>query len=81
MEGNFSVQQKFQLTLLTNNNTDSSRPLRPYKTEIYYEIPYMTETLRRAIVTRSRLRNRFYKTNSVEDKANFKKQKLLQQIV
>ena len=35
----------------------------------------MTKTLRKSIMTRSRLQNRFYKTNSVEDKANLKKHK------
>ena len=39
------------------------------------EVPYMTKKLRKAIMTRSRLQNRFYKTNSVEDKENFKKHK------
>ena len=35
----------------------------------------MTKKLRKPIMTRSRLQNRFYKTNSVEDKENFKKHK------
>ena len=38
-------------------------------------MPYLTKTLRKAIMTRSRLQNRYYKTNLVEDKEHFKKHK------
>ena len=37
------------------------------------EVPYITKILRKAIMTRSRLQNRYYKTNLVEDKEHFKK--------
>ena len=39
------------------------------------EVPYMTKTLRKAIMTRSRLENKYQKTKSLEHKENFKKHK------
>ena len=78
-----------KMTLLTNNNTctnfstfqdifrivlDSYSPIKQKYLRVN-EVPYVTKRLRKAIVTRYRLQNRFYKTNSVEDKANFKKHK------
>ena len=39
------------------------------------EVPYMTKPLRKAIMTRSRLVNKFHKTKSLADKAVFKRQK------
>ena len=39
------------------------------------EVPYMTKTLKKAIMNRSRFENRYYKTKSMEDKNNYKRQK------
>ena len=39
------------------------------------EVPYMTKALRKAIMTRSRLENKYLKTKSLADKDLFKKQK------
>ena len=39
------------------------------------EVPYMTKNLRKAIMTRSRLENKYLKTNSLVDKNLFKKHK------
>ena len=83
----FKNDQK--LTLRTNNNTCTNfrkfqdifriviNRYAPIKQNYIWanELPYMAKTLRKAIIIRSRLHNRFYKTNSVEDKANFKKHK------
>ena len=43
------------------------------------EVPYMTKTLRKAIATRSRLENRFYKVRTDESYKAYKKQKYLLQ--
>ena len=39
------------------------------------ELPYMTKVLKKAIMNRSRLENRYYKSKSIEDKAKYKRQK------
>ena len=39
------------------------------------EVPYMTKALKKAIMTRSRLENRYYKSKSMIDKINYKRQK------
>ena len=39
------------------------------------EVPYMTNPLRKAIMTRYRLENKFHKTKSLADKAVFKRPK------
>ena len=39
------------------------------------QVPYMTKSLRKAIMNRSRLENKYYKTFSIEDKGNYKRQK------
>ena len=39
------------------------------------EVPYMTKALKKAIMNRSRFENRYYKSKSMEDKANFKRQR------
>ena len=81
---NAGFNNDLKLTPLTNNNTcnnfskfqdiflivlDRYAPMKQ-KYIRANEVPYMTKTLRKDIMTRSRLQKRFYKTNSVEDKAN-----------
>ena len=39
------------------------------------EVPYMTKALKKAIMTRSRLENRYYQSKSMIDKINYKRQK------
>ena len=39
------------------------------------EVPYMTKALKKAIATRSRLENRYYKDKSIESKFAYKKQR------
>ena len=49
----------------------------PLKKEIVRadEVPYMTKNLKKAIATRSRLENRYYKVKSIENKLAYKKQR------
>ena len=47
------------------------------KTVRFNNKPYMTKTLRKAIMRRSALRNKFFKYKSVEVLAAFKKQKII----
>ena len=66
---NFSKFQKIFLNVLDIHAHMKKKYIRAN------EVPYMTKPLRKAIMTRSRLENKFHKTKSLADKAVFKRQK------
>ena len=70
---NFSKFQEIFLNVLDIHASMKKKYIRAN------EVPYMTKPLRKAIMTRSRLENKFYKTKSLADKAVFKRQKKLLQ--
>ena len=68
-------KKDLKLTLLTNEDTCTNfskfqdifrRVLNRHAPTKLNEVPYMTKNLRKAIMTRSRLQNIYYKTNLVE---------------
>ena len=66
---NVSEFQKLFLRVLDTNAPSKMKYVRAN------EVPYMTKTLHKAIVTRYRLENKYQKTRSAVHKENFKKYK------
>ena len=55
------------------NTLNKHAPLKK-RLFVLNEVPYMTKNLKKAIATRSRLENRYYKVKSSENKLAYKKQ-------
>ena len=80
-----------QITLIEDNNIFSDDKIVAEKLSNYFEnavkslnieenkllltMPYMTKTLRKAIMRRPALKNKFYKSKSLQDENAFKKQR------
>ena len=66
---NYSLFQEIFLKVLNRHAPEKKKVIRSN------EVPYMTKTLRKAIMTRSRLEHKYQKTRSINDYESFKKQK------